>query len=173
MSASPRGDRRLKIILENNFKFPWSAFYLQSFPCPSHTRTPQWLFAVVNLFERKLFSFRYSSFLRCLDDLGTQSYATLGSNYLILNLHTGCFIIIPHFQSWTHIHFLRQLCRGNNSLKLTLFLSYGTGRKSGQAVGSSRLQEKWAGSTPHCPVYHGPANAVDLSTVMEQLILPF
>lgn len=172
MSASWGGDRRLKRRLENNFKFPWSSFYLQSFPCPSHTPTPQCLFVVVNLFEKKLFSFRYLSFPHCLDDLGTQSYATLGRNYLILNLHTGCFIIIPHFQSWTHIHLLRQLCRGNNSMKLTLFLSYGIGRKSGQAVGSSRLQEKWAGFMRRCPVYHGSANTVGLSTVMVQFILP-
>lgn len=62
-----------------------------------------------------------------------QSHTTWGliaqNNYWILSPHNDCFINNSRFKRWLHICFPKELCRGNNSPKLSLFLSCGTGRK--------------------------------------------
>lgn len=62
-----------------------------------------------------------------------QSHTTWGliaqNNYWVLSPHKNCFINNSPFKCWLHICFPKELCRGNNSLKLSLLLSCGTGRK--------------------------------------------
>lgn len=62
-----------------------------------------------------------------------QSHVTWGliaqHNYWVLSPHKDCFINNSRFKCWLHICFPKELCRRNNSLKLPLFLSCGTGRK--------------------------------------------
>lgn len=77
-----------------------------------------------------------------------QSHATQGliaqNNYWVLSPHDDCFINNSRFKCSLHICFPKELCRGNNSLKLSLFLSCGTGRKGPRVgvTGGSRRGEQ-------------------------------
>lgn len=94
-----------------------------------------------------------------------QSHATWGliaqNNYWVLNPHNDCFINNSCFKCWLHIYFPQELCRGNNSLKLSLFLSCGTDRK-GCRVGVTgwEQQDRWAGSLSLHLGGHGPTKGV-------------
>lgn len=110
----------------------------------------KWLLFVANLFWRELFSLRHSYCFHSSDHQGMQSHATWGliaqNNYWVLSPHNDCFINNSLFKPWLHICFPKELCRGNNSLKLSVLLSCGTGR--GCRVAVTGAAGEVAGSVP-------------------------